>query len=157
MGEISYRHGWRRRDRKIEQDAIAAWEAHGAMPQGVTPEERAQEICYAAYDGDRLAAISTVEIKPCRPLRNRRFGYLRVFTLPEYEGREIAIGLAIHCRDALEEWSKGNPDEQLCGMAAIYHSPKLGPTPIGKSGLTLIGYTPEGYQHRVVWFRHVRV
>lgn len=157
MGTITYVSGWRKGDAKLERDAIAAWAAHGAMPQGVAPEERAREICCLAYDGETLAAISTVEIKPCRPLRDRRFGYLRVFTLPEYEGREIAIGLAIHCRDALEAWAKDNPGERLCGMAAIYQSPKLGPTPVGKSGLTLIGYTPEGYQHRIVWFPHVLV
>ena len=59
------------------------------------------------------------------------------------------------------DWTETNVHSTMnvCwgGMAAIYHSPKLGPTPVGKSGLTLIGYTPEGYQHRVVWFRHVRV
>ncbi len=156
MGKIEFVSGWQKRDARLEQDAIAAWTAQGALPEDVNPQDRAREICSIAYDSDTLAAISTVDIRPCKPLRNRLFGYLRVFTLPQYEQQEIAIGLAIHCRDTLEQWSLENSDAKLCGMAAVYQSPKLGPTPVGKSGLTLIGYTPQGYQHRIVWFKHIR-
>lgn len=157
MGEITYVSGWRKRDTKIEKDAVETWHAYNAMPEGVSPEERAREICCLAYDGNTAAGISTIEIKPCRPLRNRLFGYLRVFTLPDYEQQEIAIRLAINCRDTLEAWALEHPGEKLCGMAAVYQSPKLGPTPVGKSGLTLIGYTPQGFQHRIVWFPHIRL
>ncbi len=155
MGKIKYVPGWQKRDPELEADAIALWKAHGVLPAGVKPEERAREICCLAYDGNRLAGISTVGIQPWRPLLNKRFGFLRVFTAPEFEQQEIAIGLAIECRRILEEWSVANPGEQLFGMAAIYQSPKLGRYPVGKSGLTLAGFTPEGHQLRIAWFNHL--
>ncbi|MFN3935750.1 hypothetical protein [Parvibaculum sp.] len=155
MGKIKYLSGWRKRDARMERDAIALWNAHGVLPAGVTPEDRAREICCLAHDGSRLAGISTVDIQPYRPLLNKRFGFARVFTSPEYEQQEIAIGLATECRRILEEWSVANPQEELHGMAAVYQSPKLGRYPVGKSGLTLVGLTPEGYQIRIAWFNHL--
>ncbi|MFN4354125.1 hypothetical protein [Parvibaculum sp.] len=155
MGKIKYVSGWRKRDGKLERDAIALWKEHGVLPAGVTPESRAREICCLAYDGNRLAGISTVDIQPYRPLLNKRFGFLRVFTAPEFEQQEIAIGLAVEGRRILEEWSIANPEEQLFGMAAVYQSPKLGRYPVGKSGLTLAGFTPEGHQLRIAWFNHL--
>ena len=157
MAKITYVSAWQKRDERRERDAIALWKEHGVLPPGVTPEERAREICCLAYDGKRLAAISTIDIRPYRPLLNKRFGFLRVFTSPEYEGREISIGLAKECRRLLEEWSVANPSEKLDGMAAVYQSPKYGKYPVGKSGLTLTGFTPEGHQVVVVWFNHLPV
>ena len=117
MAKITYVSAWQKRDERRERDAIALWKEHGVLPPGVTPEERAREICCLAYDGKRLAAISTIDIRPYRPLLNKRFGFLRVFTSPEYEGREISIGLAKECRRLLEEWSVANPSEMpVCDM-----------------------------------------
>ena len=157
MAKMKYVSGWRKNDAAMERDAIELWQAKGILPEGIAPEERAKEICCLAYDGKKLAGISTITVKPYKPLRNKRFGFLRVFTQPDYEGQEVAIGLAINCRNTLQAWSVANPDEKLAGMAAIYQSPKLGKYPVGKSGLTLIGYTPEGYQVVVVWFNHLPV
>lgn len=155
MTEIRYVPGWRRGDAAIARDAAALWREFDILPQGVTPEARAREICAVAYDGGKLAGVSTIDIRPYAPLRNKRFGFLRVFTRPEYQQQDIAIGLATLCRDTLEAWSVANPEEKLAGMAAIYQSPKLGHYPIGESGLTLIGYTQEGYQVRAIWFNHL--
>lgn len=157
MGKIKYVSGWRKRDEKLEQDAIALWREQGILPAGVNPEDRAREICCLVYDGSKLAGISTVAIQPYRPLRNMRFGFARVFVSPEFEQQELAIGLATECRRVLEEWSVANPQEKLHGMAAVYQSHKLGRYPIGKSGLTLVGFTPEGHQIRIAWFNHLPV
>ncbi|ABS63132.1 hypothetical protein Plav_1513 [Parvibaculum lavamentivorans DS-1] len=155
MNNIRYAPGWKKNDTALEAAAAALWHEYGALPHGVTPEARAKEICCAAFDGDRMIGVSTIDIRPYPPLRNKRFGFLRVFTRPDYEQQDVAIGLASRCRDLLEEWSIAHPQAGLAGMAAIYQSPKLGHYPIGESGLTLIGYTPEGFQVRVVWFNHL--
>ena len=157
MNDIRYVSGWRQRDPKIEADVVAVWREQGILPPGTAPEERARQICAVAYDGNKVCGISTVEIAPYAPLRNKRFGFLRVFTLPDYSQQTVAIGLATECREILRAWSIANPAERLAGMAAVYQSPKLGHYPIGESGLTLIGYTREGYQMRVIWFNHLRL
>ncbi|PKQ07476.1 MAG: hypothetical protein CVT72_03010 [Alphaproteobacteria bacterium HGW-Alphaproteobacteria-11] len=155
MINIRYVSGWRKRDPKIEADVIAVWRERGILPPDTAPEDRAKQICAVAYDGKKVCGISTVEIASYAPLRNKRFGFLRVFTLPDYSQQTVAIGLATECREILRAWSVANPGERLAGMAAVYQSPKLGHYPIGESGLTLIGYTREGYQMRVIWFNHL--
>ncbi|MBX3505818.1 MAG: hypothetical protein KF895_10095 [Parvibaculum sp.] len=152
---VDYVDGWQKRDPKFEADATALWRKHGVLPAGVNPEERAREICCLAYENGELTGISTVAIERYRPLLNKRFGFLRVFTSPEHEQQQIAIGLAVEARRILEEWSIAHPQEELAGMAAVYQSHKLGRFPVGKSGLTLVGLTPEGHQMRVTWFNHL--
>lgn len=157
MADIQYVSAWQKRDAALERDAVSLWRKHNILPAGVTPEDRVGEICCLAYDGEQLAAISTIDVRSWPPLRGKRFGFLRVFTSPDYEGQEISIGLAKACRRILEDWSIARPAEQLAGMAAIYQSPKYGKYPVGKSGLTLVGFTPEGHQVVLVWFNHLPV
>lgn len=157
MSDVEYVVGWQKSDPKLEADAKAVWASHGLLPVDITPEERAKEIGAIAYIDGQVVGISTLMLHPYKPLKGRRFGFLRVFTLPEFEQQSVAIGLAIHCRDALEQWSRDNPQEKVFGMAAIYQSDKLGHYPIGVSGLTLIGYSASGEQVRVYWFNHLRL
>ncbi|MBA4209255.1 MAG: hypothetical protein C0454_06980 [Parvibaculum sp.] len=152
---VEFADGWQKRDPKLEADAIALWQKHGILPPGVNPQERARELCCLAYEDGELAGISTVVMERYRPLLNKRFGFARVFVSPDFEQQELAIGLATECRRLLEAWSVANPHEELHGMAAVYQSPKLGRYPVGKSGLTLVGFTPEGHQLRIAWFNHL--
>lgn len=157
MSEPEYTVAWKKNDPKLEADAIAVWKDHSSLPADVRPEDRAKELCTLAYVDGKVAGISTIAIQPYKPLGNRRFGFLRVFTLPQFEQQSIAIGLAISCREALRQWSVDHPAEKLYGMAAVYQSDKLGHYPIGESGLTLIGYGPNREQIRVVWFNHLHL
>ena len=157
MSEAEYVVAWKKDDPQIAADAIAVWNSTNSLPADINPEDRAKELCALAYINGEVAGISTIAIRPYMPLGNRRFGFLRVFTLPRFEQQSIAIGLAITCRDALRQWSIDNPAEKLYGMAAIYQSDKLGHYPIGESGLMLIGYGPNKEQIRVVWFNHLHL
>jgi hypothetical protein len=38
MGKIEFVSGWQKRDAWLQQDAIAAWTAQGALPEGVNPQ-----------------------------------------------------------------------------------------------------------------------
>ena len=53
---------WRLEDAKIVEDAKAFWHRLNALPPNVSVEERAQELCAAAYVGTELAGISTASI-----------------------------------------------------------------------------------------------
>lgn len=156
MTEFTYVTGWQKNDPGIEQDVFAAWKANNILPAGIDPKKRVKEVCVVAYHGDDIAGISTVEIGYYQPLR-QVLAQFRAFTLPAYGRQEIARHLALHCRDTLCQWSLDHPEEKLAGMMAIYQASGMGHTPVGFSGLTLIGYTERNQQIRVVWFDHARI
>lgn len=156
MSEIKYVKTWQKNDARIEQDVLQAWKDHNILPTGAAPLQRVKEVCVVAYDGDKIAGISTMELVEYPPLR-QRFGFFRAFTLPDYGRQDIARHLAVHCRDVLCQWSLDHPRAKIAGMMAIYQAKGLGHKPVGFSGLTLIGYNSLGHQVRVIWFDHAEI
>lgn len=156
MTEFRFVTAWKKRDPKIEADVLAVWRAHNILPAHANVEERLKQLCVIAYAGEEVAGISSVEMAIYPPLR-RVFGFFRAFTLPQFGRQDIARGLAVHCRDVLRDWSLAHPEREISGMMAIYQAQGMGRRPVGVSGLTLIGYTPEGYQVRLKWFDHIRL
>jgi len=93
------------------------------------------------------------------PQVRTRLAMLRGSVDPDY--RRTGIGLALYPRalDALEEWAAANPNEGVKGVGGIIESAELAGlqrVPYWaevRSGL--IGFTPDGRQIRVRWFRDV--
>lgn len=79
---IRYVSAWRRRDPALERDAVAMWTEMKILPAGVKPEDRARELCVLAYHGDRLVGITTAQIQPYAPVR-QRFAWGRILLRPE--------------------------------------------------------------------------
>lgn len=161
MPEISILPVWQRRCPAAVEDVKVLWNRLGALPQGVSAEERANELCAAAYCDGGLAGVSTVHMGSLPSLPYCRLGFLRILIAPEHRVEGIALKLCVFSRSVLEEWSKDNPKEKLLGMAAIIESPELAEwskRPLWpQTGLALAGYTVEGRQIRIVWFAHARL
>jgi hypothetical protein len=153
---IDYLRVWRRRDERVAQDVVAMWKRAGVLPGDVSPEERAEELVIAIYDGETMAGCLTAGIRVLPRLREK-FAFCRSFISPAYRGRRLTDRLMIDGHDELGLWSKAHPEERLAGCAAIYQNKVLGRSPVEPSGLSLIGYTPQGDQLRVLWFDHHRL
>ena len=151
---------WQRNDAKITKDATDFWLNLRMLPTGVTPEQRVQQLCAAAYVGNELVGVSTIELRYSTELRCR-LGFFRCLVSPAHRHRRIARRLTIHSRELLDRWSKENPEEKVLGMAAILENPNfdlLATWPIWRDAdLRLIGYTPKGQQIRLTWFSHARL
>jgi len=151
---------WQRNDAKIIKDATDFWLKLRVLPPDVTPEQRVRELCAAAYVGDELAGVSTIELRHAPNLRCR-LGFFRCLVSSAHRHRRIARRLTVYSRELLEQWSKDHPEEKILGMAAILESPNfdlLARRPKwGESKLWLIGYTPKGQQIRLTWFDHARL
>ena len=104
--------------------------------------------------------MSTAQAGRLAQLR-ARFFFFRCLVDPEVRRRQIARQLAVNSRDALSVWSAQHPEAQMAGMATVVESPllrELARTPVWpSSGLSLVGYTDNNQQIRVVWFEHARV
>ncbi|PKP68426.1 MAG: hypothetical protein CVT83_05440 [Alphaproteobacteria bacterium HGW-Alphaproteobacteria-5] len=153
---IDYRRVWRRHGERVMQDAVAMWKSAGVLPGGVSPEARAEELVIAIYDGETMAGCLTADIHVLPRLREK-FAFCRSFISPAWRGRRLTDRLMIDGHDELGHWSKAHPEEGLAGCAAIYQNRVLGRSPVEPSGLSLIGYTPQGEQLRVLWFDHHRL
>jgi hypothetical protein len=151
---------WQRNDANIIKDATDFWLKLRLLPAGVTPEQRAQELCAAAYVGNELVGVSTMELRHS-PSLHCRLGFFRCLVSPAHRHRRIARRLTVYSRELLEHWSKENPEEKVLGMAAILESASfdlLARRPKwGDAKLWLIGYTPKGQQIRLTWFDHARL
>ena len=161
--DIRFVDVWRRDDAKVVADVVAFWKRLGALPPGTASEERAKELCTAAYRGDELIGVSTM-VLDILPQLKARFGFFRCLVAPDYRRQGLAYRLGVHCRNLLAEWSKLHPQEKVRGMATIVESPALdefSKAPVwqspGINGLVLIGYTGKGRQIRVSWFEHARL
>jgi hypothetical protein len=159
MADFEIRPVWRLHDADVERQAIAFWNQYQLMPAGVDPHLRVRELAAVAYDGDELVGVATVEIRMLQPLR-RKFAAFRCAVAPDHRGEQIAVHLTRYCKPLMEKWSAEHPEEEVMGFATVLEAYKAARTrePYWPAtGLTLIRYTPEGYQLRIVWFEHARV
>ena len=154
------RVAWRRDDPRLEADAIEMWTRLGILAEGVRPEERAKQLVSAAYCGDRIAAVATAVVEHVNFLR-ARFLVLRSMTAPEFRRTHAQVALALPTMTLLEEWAKAHPEEKIAGLLGFVEPGAWGEAarmPKGPYfGWTLVGYTHDGKQVRVVWFDHYRV
>lgn len=160
MDPVTLIPAWRRNDAKVAGDAMNFWRALKALPRGVAAEERARELCAAAYVDGELVGVSTMALNYSQMVRCR-LGFFRCLVSPAHPDRRIARRLTLFSRQLLSDWSKDHPEEKVLGMAAILEAPNfdlLGKRPIWpESGLRLAGYMPDGRQIRLSWFDHARL
>jgi hypothetical protein len=153
------RIAWGRNDPAIEADAIALWTRLGILPSDTTPEARAKQIVAAAYSGDRLAAIATAVPEQIGFLRARML-VVRGMTAPEFRRSHAQVILAGPSISALTDWAKANPGEKVAGLIG-YVAPgawgEMTRMPVGPYyKWTLVAYTHDGKQVRVIWFDDFR-
>jgi hypothetical protein len=158
--EFDVRIAWRRDDPRIEADAIAMWTRLGVLPKDVTPQARAKQLVAAAYSGDRIAAVCTGVIEPI-PLLRARFLVMRSFTHPDFRRTHAQVALALPVKALLEDWARAHPEEQVAGVIGFIEPGAWGEfarMPVSPFwAWTLVAYTHDGHQVRVVWFDHYRV
>jgi hypothetical protein len=153
------RIAWQCNDPGIEADAIQMWTRLGILPQDERPEDRARQLVAVAYSGDRIAAVATAVVERINFLR-ARFLVMRSMTAPEFRRTHAQLALAAPSMTLLEDWAKANPEEKVAGLIAFVEPGAWGEAasmPLGPYfGWTLVAYTQNGFQVRVVWFDHFR-
>src|SRR5262245_39993742 len=154
---------WRLNDARIAEDAKAFWQRLRVLPTSVSADQRAMELCAAAYIRHELVGVSTISLEYHPGLRCR-LGIFRCLVSPDHTQRRIPKRLTDYSRGLLESWSKQNPREEVLGMAFSLKSQKfdlLRKRPVWRGANNayywLIGYAPNGNQIRLTWFAHATV
>jgi hypothetical protein len=122
--DIRFVDVWRREDAGVAAEVIAFWKRLDALPRGIAPEERVEELCTVAYRGGELIDVSTMVLDTLPQLK-ARFGFFRCLVAPDYHRQGLAYRFGVHCRNLLAEWSKRHPQEKVLGMATIVESSAL--------------------------------
>jgi len=156
MADIKFRLGWGRQDQQLIADARQFWRDMDVMsPEDI--EARVKQLCALAYADGKVAAVSTVHLYDFPRLRSR-FAYYRTIVSPDFRKQNLASRLCVYSRDELAQWARENPEEKIKGLFIILEAEEFRHrqhVPIGTQldlKLVLVGYTPSGYQMRVVWF-----
>ena len=152
MAEVLLQPAWRLDDPKLAADTLALWQRLDAMPPHVA-KDRVSQLCAVARHGGEVVGVSTVVLDHV-PQLGYRFALFRCLVDPAHRQQSLAV----YTRDMLAQWSKDHPEEAVVGMATVVESPKLDKLcklPVWPaSGLTLMGYTENNLQLRIVWFEH---
>jgi hypothetical protein len=154
--EFEFRDVWRKNDGKAEADIVALWQRLNILPAGVNPLARAKELCVAAYDGDRLAAVTTATIDTLQVVRTRMV-FLRALVAPEYRAKKVVVPLTLETHEVLSRYALAYPDQKHGGTVAIVTSNPGIYKPIGSAHMVLIGYTARNEPVTVRWFDHFRL
>ncbi|MDO8287839.1 MAG: hypothetical protein Q7T44_01335 [Parvibaculum sp.] len=154
---VTFVTAWKKNDPKLEADVIALWRGMNVLPKGESTDKRVKQIAILAYDDDRLAGISSLEVQAIPQLR-QKFAFVRELIHPDYRKNLIARTLVKHTREMIEAYALAHPEEAIAGLAAVFQTPHLGKRAIGlESGMGLIGYTDKHEQIRAGWFEHFMV
>ncbi|KAL3792455.1 hypothetical protein HJC23_001573 [Cyclotella cryptica] len=123
LSNLSYKTAWRTDDDVVRRDALELWQSMNVLPPG-TEEDRLNSLCVVAYNGDELAAVSTVYIQYYASVR-ANVAWFRCLVNHGYRQHGVATELAFRCKVVIEEWSKANPFEKVMGFGTIVESPLL--------------------------------
>lgn len=161
MTDITFRTVWRQQEPEAIRDAQGFWRGLGVL----SPEEidgRVNELCAVAYVDGELAAASTIVLLEFPPLRSR-FAYYRTIVAPHFRKQRLASRLCVYSHDRLAEWAREHPEEKIKGLLIALeaeefrHVRRMPVWKVLELHLIFMGYTPNGYQRRIVWFPDVTV
>lgn len=156
--DIVFEDAWRQGDATQARQAKLFW---GRLNFALVEERNrwVSELCCMAYDGDRLAGVSTATLRVL-PQWPARLAMYRCAVAPEFRRRELAKRLTARSMTVMESWPFDQPEERLNGLAVIVKTrdPEAKTRhPVWSehnAHLNLAGSTPNGGQVRVAWFRH---
>lgn len=158
--DIVLRPAWQRHDAGIEKDAAAFWRRLGNLPRDVSPERRAKEAVVAAYRDGRIVGMVTADVGVLPQVR-ARLAMLRASVDADLRRSYLGSAMTVEARALLESWAAANPNERLAGIGGIVESPDLVVVqrqpywPWPRMGV--VGFTADGRQIRVSWFRDFRL
>lgn len=159
--DFTFEEAWQRKDQKQQEEAKFFWEAHNLLPQQLR-EQRAKELVSLARADGELVGISTALVQYFPQLRGR-FAFFRCAVAPEMDRGELASQLMVEAFHCIGAWAVENHGEKVLGIITVIEGQDLGERasypmwPEHDVHLNLVGYTPQGQQIRVAWFKHARV
>lgn len=149
--EFEFRDVWQKNDARAQSDAVALWQASGALHESVSAGERAKLLCIAVYDSESLCALSTGYLQKMEIVRTT-MAFFRIFIAPEYRERKIAIPLTYATYDAMHRYATAHPRLRIGGVAAVVTAEGHMGKPVTAADMVLVGYNKLDQPLILRWF-----
>jgi hypothetical protein len=156
IDQFVFRCVWKADDARSEGDAIAAWQSAGDKLGILTDEQRAKLLCIVGYDGSRLFATLTCQIRYFPRVREN-MAFVQVFVAPDYRQRGVVTRLMLGAYAAMSRYALEHPALRIGGIAVRSVVQGMTDKPVGASGTVLIGYDEESHSIRIRWFDHFKI
>jgi hypothetical protein len=159
-GDLAIKAAWKLNDPALRRDALHFWEGLNILPASASLDARLNELCAVAYAGDTVAGVATANVRRVEFL-GCDMAMFRCAVSPGARLMRCATKLTLQSMEILEAWSLANPSAGVMGMGSVIQSRALvehdrhAVWPDTK--LTFVGYTQQGHQFRLVWFKHATV
>jgi len=160
MSGVQFREAWKRADPELEHDAKQFWLGRGKLlPNNVTPEDRAKDLCAVAYYEGKPVGVSTAVLIHVQQFRTR-MAVFRCAVAKAVRRTPLSWRITEYSQGVLERWALANPDEKVMGLMAVMQSRELVtryPEVFGVANMTFTGFNEMGYPIRVAWFKHATI
>ena len=146
---------WRRSTPELQAELVDFWTRHGALADPARAALRAKQAVVVARDADgRIVGVGTALLRIIPRLRQPTY-YYRQFFAPEYRGNKEAVPFFQQALAILQAANAGKP-ESLGVLLELENATLDGRYTNAvepRTGATFIGYSPRGFQLKVVYFK----
>src|SRR5262245_60008523 len=145
---------WRKVTPELQAELVEFWARHNAIPDAERAKARAlQAVCIARNAQGALCGVATAMLRIIPRLRQPTY-YFRQFFAPEMRGQQQARPFFQEACRILEAGNRQKPES--LGILLAIENQGLNPhfaKAVGPStGAVFIGYSPRGFQLRVIYF-----
>lgn len=147
---------WQRVTLAVEQELVAFWRGHDAIPDEALAQRRAgQAVCIVRGADDALQGVATAVVRVLPRLRQPMY-YYRMFFSPALRGQQQFLPVFRCAKRILQDHNAALDRPESLGLLMELENDKLGKAypHAHEPGFdaTFIGYSPRGLQLRVSYF-----
>jgi len=147
-------------DDHLANELIATWKKYGALPKEENGKERAAQVVIILRNKENnIIGISTAFPSYIEQLKCTLFAF-RCMIAPEYRFPGLLTKITLETRNHLEKVYKQSHPECVGIITEIYNdklSKNRREAVFTTSGFVFIGYSKNGYQIRVYYFKGAKI
>jgi len=146
---------WRQSTPELQAELVDFWTRHGAIADPARAALRAKQAVLVARDADgQLVGVGTALLRIIPRLRQPTY-YYRQFFAPEHRGNKGAVPFFQQAVGILEAGNAEKPESLgvLLELENAALDGRFNDAVEPRTGATFIGYSPRGFQLKVVYFK----
>ena len=158
--KVTFDNVWMEKTEDLINEIASVWENYSALPEGEKTFDRAKQVVYLARNAEgQIIAISTAYPSYIKRLNNHFFAF-RCFLTPENRIPGLMTKITALTLEYLET-VQNNYDPKMIGVITEVQNERLHEhrreAVYPETGMVFIGYSKNGNQLRVSYFKGARI
>jgi hypothetical protein len=150
---------WRDVSPELNAELVAFWMRHGALADPARAALRANQAVLVIRNAEgALVGVGTALLRIIPRLRQPTY-YYRQFFAPEFRGQKEAVPVFQRAVEILEAANQARPESLgvLLELENAQLDGRFDSAVEPRTGATFIGYSPRGFQLKVVYFKDAKL